>query len=157
MAPCVTIYFHFFALPIQIPIPFTTPSTFTMQPLANGAGGLCLSPGSNLLPHLCLIWVLPSLPGGGMQARVLLSFCLNVTPFFNAHALIFFSCAVSLAFDRIDIFNAYTKTWSVAALSQARIYPAGASLPEQGLVLFAGGSGTLLRTLLPRTSSVHAW
>lgn len=84
-----------------------------------------------------------------MQARVLLSSCLNFAPFFNAHPLILFSCAGGVAFDRIDIFNAYTKSWTVAALSQARMYLAGASLPEQGLVLFAGGSGTVLRAFSP--------
>ena len=68
-----------------------------------------------------------------------------------------FSCTVGVAYDRLDIFNAYTKTWSVSSLSQARIYLAGASLPEQGLVLFAGGSGTVLRVSSTSISSVHAW
>jgi hypothetical protein len=57
--------------------------------------------------------------------------------------LSFVSCTGGLAYDRIDMFNALTNTWSVSSLSQARIYLAGASLPEQGLVLFAGGSGNI--------------
>jgi hypothetical protein len=68
----------------------------------------------------------------------------------------FSSCTGGLAYDRIDIFNAYTKTWSVSTLSQARIYLAGASLPEQGLVLFAGGSGAIHPASPTSESSVHA-
>lgn len=54
-----------------------------------------------------------------------------------------FSCSDprGVAFNAIDIYNAYTRQWSIAALSQARMYMAGTSLPEQGLVLFAGGQG----------------
>jgi hypothetical protein len=39
----------------------------------------------------------------------------------------------------VDIFNVVTGTWSTAALSQARISLAAASLPNAGVVIFAGG------------------
>jgi hypothetical protein len=42
----------------------------------------------------------------------------------------------------IDIFNAATGQWTVAYLSAARSQLAAASLPGQGLVMFAGGAGS---------------
>ena len=38
-----------------------------------------------------------------------------------------------------DIFNVVTGTWTTAALSQARSELAAASLPNAGVVIFAGG------------------
>jgi hypothetical protein len=40
----------------------------------------------------------------------------------------------------VDIFDATSGKWSTAALSVARDYLAAASLPNQGLAIFAGGS-----------------
>ena len=42
----------------------------------------------------------------------------------------------------VDIFNATSGAWSTAALSVARCCLAATSLPNLGLVIFAGGSGT---------------
>ena len=42
----------------------------------------------------------------------------------------------------VDIFNAITGNWSTAVLSEARLYLAVTSLPNQGLAIFAGGQGT---------------
>jgi hypothetical protein len=39
----------------------------------------------------------------------------------------------------VDIFNATAGTWSVANLSEARVFLAAASLPNHGLAIFAGG------------------
>jgi hypothetical protein len=39
----------------------------------------------------------------------------------------------------VDIFNATSGEWSVAALSEARTALAAASLPNLGLAFFAGG------------------
>ena len=43
----------------------------------------------------------------------------------------------------VDIFNASSGRWSTAVLSEARVGLAAASLPNQGLAIFAGGSGGL--------------
>ncbi len=51
----------------------------------------------------------------------------------------------------VDIFNAITGNWSTAVLSEGRTYLAAASLPNQGLAIFAGGNGkscNLLRLVL---------
>jgi hypothetical protein len=40
----------------------------------------------------------------------------------------------------VDIFNAISGEWSIAALSEARADFAATSLPNQGLAIFAGGS-----------------
>ncbi len=45
----------------------------------------------------------------------------------------------------VDIFDATSGRWTTAALSVARGYLAAASLPEQGLAIFAGGYTTGLR------------
>ena len=42
----------------------------------------------------------------------------------------------------VDIFNVASGAWSTAALSVARRSLAATSLPNLGLVIFAGGSGT---------------
>jgi hypothetical protein len=42
----------------------------------------------------------------------------------------------------VDIFNIFAGTWTVAFLSAPRESLAAASLPEQGLALFAGGYGS---------------
>ena len=47
----------------------------------------------------------------------------------------------------VDIFNGNTSAWSTAKLSIARSYLSATSLPFQGLALFAGGLGALLRKL----------
>ncbi len=39
----------------------------------------------------------------------------------------------------VDIYNAISRTWSTAALSEARSDLAATSLPDQGLAIFAGG------------------
>ncbi len=39
----------------------------------------------------------------------------------------------------VDIFNVTSGSWSTAALSKARYFPAATSLPNQGLAIFAGG------------------
>ncbi len=39
----------------------------------------------------------------------------------------------------VDIFNVTSGTWSTAALSQARYGLAATSLPDAGVVIFAGG------------------
>jgi hypothetical protein len=41
----------------------------------------------------------------------------------------------------VDIFNARSGVWTTAALSVARNYLAAASLPNDGLAIFAGGGG----------------
>jgi hypothetical protein len=42
----------------------------------------------------------------------------------------------------VDIFNMTTGCWSTAALSQARSHLAASSLPNAGVVFFAGGAST---------------
>jgi hypothetical protein len=42
----------------------------------------------------------------------------------------------------VDIFNVTSRTWSTAALSQARSLLAATSLPEAGVAIFAGGKCT---------------
>ncbi len=42
----------------------------------------------------------------------------------------------------VDIFSATAGTWSTAALSAIRSWLVAASLPNQGLAMFAGGTGT---------------
>jgi hypothetical protein len=52
-------------------------------------------------------------------------------------------CAVVGGYSKaVDIFNAITGNWSTAVLSEARWLLAATSLPNQGLAIFAGGSGT---------------
>lgn len=41
--------------------------------------------------------------------------------------------------DAVDIFNAHTRSWSFAQLSERRCFLAATSLPSQGLAIFAGG------------------
>ena len=43
----------------------------------------------------------------------------------------------------VDIFNVASGAWSTAALSVARCYLAATSLPNFGVVIFAGGYSTL--------------
>jgi len=55
-------------------------------------------------------------------------------------------CAVNTvagitASNAVDIFNASSGGWSTAVLSVARFFLAATSLPNQGLAIFAGGSG----------------
>ncbi len=53
-------------------------------------------------------------------------------------------CAVGNDFSNVvDIFNVVTGTLSTAALSWARGGLAATSLPNSGVAIFAGGSGTL--------------
>jgi hypothetical protein len=47
----------------------------------------------------------------------------------------------SSVLNTVDIFNAISGRWSTAALSVARYLLAAASLPNQGLAIFAGGGG----------------
>jgi hypothetical protein len=42
----------------------------------------------------------------------------------------------------VDIFNLMSGAWSTAALSVARVSLAATSLPNLGVAIFAGGSGT---------------
>ncbi len=42
----------------------------------------------------------------------------------------------------VDIFSATAGTWSTAALSEGRFFLEAASLPDQGLAIFAGGAST---------------
>jgi hypothetical protein len=47
----------------------------------------------------------------------------------------------SSASNTVDIFDAISGSWSTAQLSVARYVLAATSLPNQGLAIFAGGSG----------------
>ena len=47
--------------------------------------------------------------------------------------------SLSGASNVVDIYNGLTGSWSAAILSQARSFLSAASLPAQGLLLFAGG------------------
>jgi hypothetical protein len=52
-------------------------------------------------------------------------------------------CAVAGSLSNVvDIFNVTAGTWSTAALSQARWNLAATSLPDAGVVIFAGGACT---------------
>ncbi len=91
---------------------------------------------------------------GRKQRRfVTCAFKVNDNVYTDAHAvlhaenaLICFTCAAPsyTTYATIDIFNGITGKWSTAALSVARIYLAGTSLPNENLVLFAGGAGVFL-------------
>jgi hypothetical protein len=48
-------------------------------------------------------------------------------------------------FKVVDIFDANAGTWYTAQLSVARSSISATSLPSQGLAVFAGGEGALLR------------
>ncbi len=50
-----------------------------------------------------------------------------------------FADAKHSALNTVDIFNAIRSEWSTAQLSVARVDLAAASLPNQGLAIFAGG------------------
>ena len=50
-------------------------------------------------------------------------------------------------YDVVDIFDGKAGSWSTAKLSVARYGLSATSLPFQGLALFAGGLGALLRKL----------
>ena len=54
------------------------------------------------------------------------------------------SCAASISTSSnvVDIFNVAARTWSTAALSQARTNLAATSLPDAGIAIFAGGACT---------------
>jgi hypothetical protein len=45
----------------------------------------------------------------------------------------------------VDIFNAYTMSWSFAQLSEKRCFLAATSLPSQGMAFFAGGFNGALK------------
>jgi hypothetical protein len=53
----------------------------------------------------------------------------------------------------VDIFNAATGQWTTTLLSKARSQLAAASLPAQGLALFAGGTSSSGEMLLVLTSA----
>ncbi len=57
--------------------------------------------------------------------------------------LVVYACLMPCAADSysgvVDIFNVTSGTWSTAALSQARSGLAATSLPDAGVVIFAGG------------------
>jgi hypothetical protein len=58
-------------------------------------------------------------------------------------------CAASSGFsDVVDIFNATSGAWSIAALSVARPCLAAASLPNHGIAIFAGGQCTCFVMLI---------
>ncbi len=48
---------------------------------------------------------------------------------------------VPVSFDVVDIFDGINGRWTTAALSVSRSNLAATSLPNQGLAMFAGGSG----------------
>ena len=50
-------------------------------------------------------------------------------------------------YDVVDIFDGKAGSWSTAKLSVGRYRLSATSLPFQGLALFAGGAGALLRKL----------
>jgi hypothetical protein len=50
-------------------------------------------------------------------------------------------CADGSSSAVVDIFDASSGKWTTAALSVIRWYLAATSLPNQGLAIFAGGSG----------------
>jgi len=47
--------------------------------------------------------------------------------------------------DAVDIFNAYSMSWSFAQLSEKRCFLAATSLPSQGMAFFAGGFNGALK------------
>jgi len=49
--------------------------------------------------------------------------------------------ANNVAVNTVDIFNATSGVWTTAALSVARAFISATSLPNDGLVIFAGGYG----------------
>jgi hypothetical protein len=55
--------------------------------------------------------------------------------------------AENVASKVVDIFNAASGEWSVAALSEARTDVAAASLPNLGLAFFAGGRSSMTSML----------
>jgi hypothetical protein len=61
-----------------------------------------------------------------------------VNSFFGIH-----TCAsdANSIYDTVDVFDSKTNLWTTAQLSEARYGLASASLPLQGLALFAGGIG----------------
>ena len=52
---------------------------------------------------------------------------------------------ICAAGDVVDVFDGKAGAWSTAKLSVARFDISATSLPSQGLALFAGGTGALLR------------
>jgi hypothetical protein len=48
--------------------------------------------------------------------------------------------AGGVANSAVDIFDANSRLWSTAVLSEALIFRSAASLPNQGLAIIAGGS-----------------
>ncbi len=61
----------------------------------------------------------------------------------HVHAGMPHACAgVSGLSSVVDIFSATAGTWSTAALSAIRSWLVATSLPNQGLAMFAGGTGT---------------
>jgi hypothetical protein len=59
--------------------------------------------------------------------------------------------------DAVDIFNAISGEWSIAALSVARADLAATSLPDQGLAIFAGGVGMFFVVTNEITSCCMSW
>jgi hypothetical protein len=59
-----------------------------------------------------------------------------------AYASLMPCAAGSVLYSDVDIFNVTSGAWSAAALSVARRSLAATSLPNLGLAIFAGGSGT---------------
>lgn len=113
-----------------------------MLPPAGGQQTFCRFLDSNLLLPLYQTWVSPSLLGDRTQVSVESLFLFQFSAAYFSFILL--SWAAGGAYDRIDVFNAITKKWTISSLSAPRIYLAGTSLPEQGLVIFAGGSGAVL-------------
>ena len=62
--------------------------------------------------------------------------CSRYAEPFASHEL---NDSLSGASNVVDIYNGLTGSWSAAILSQARSFLSAASLPAQGLLLFAGG------------------
>jgi hypothetical protein len=87
-------------------------------------------------PHLyqSKIWrCLPAVMTAMVRASVLI-IRLSPKPYFS----LFHSDFSAV----VDIFNAATGQWTTASLSAARSQLAAASLPEQGLAIFAGGTAS---------------
>jgi hypothetical protein len=57
----------------------------------------------------------------------------------------------------VDIFDAISGKWSNATLSEARVYLAAASLPNQGLAIFAGGAGMFFVVTNEIASCCMSW
>ncbi len=63
----------------------------------------------------------------------------DVVVFATCACLMFCAAGSNVYSSVVDIFNVTSGTWSTAALSQARHFVAATSLPDAGILIFAGG------------------